>query len=248
MRNRVIAWVTAVALVILVATLVPTPGLEQFREWAAQVGPWFPAVFFAAYALVTVAPIPRSTFTYTAAVLFTPAVAIPWSLVATGVAATLAFIGVRRLGHDRATALREDPRVASVDARLRRRGWLSVGSLRLVPAVPFSVVNYAAALTSIPYPQFLLATLIGSAPGTVAAILLGHSLTEGDGGAALWATVGFAAVGLVGMVVDASVPVREVVPDQDPGDARDDARDDGGDDRNDDRNDDDDDDAAGPDS
>ena len=208
MRGRVIAWVGAVALVVLVATFVPTPGLEQLREWAAQLGPWFAAAFFAAYAVVTVAPIPRSTFTYSAAVLFTPAVAIPWSLVATGVAATLAFVAVRRLGHERTAALRAHPRVAAVDARLRRRGWLSVGSLRLVPAAPFSVVNYAAALTSIPYPQFIAATVIGSAPGTVAAVLLGDSLTSGDGAAALWATVGFAAVGLAGMVLDARLPVR----------------------------------------
>ncbi|MCT1638919.1 TVP38/TMEM64 family protein [Dietzia cinnamea] len=208
MRGRVIAWVGAVALVVLVATFVPTPGLEQLRDWAAQLGPWFPAAFFAAYAVVTVAPIPRSTFTYSAAVLFTPTVAIPWSLVATGVAATLAFVAVRRLGHERTAALRAHPRVAAVDARLRRRGWLSVGSLRLVPAAPFSVVNYAAALTSIPYPQFIAATVIGSAPGTVAAILLGDSLTSGDGAAALWATVGFAAVGLAGMVLDARLPVR----------------------------------------
>lgn len=198
----------AVALVVLIATVVPTPGLEQLRDWSAQLGPWFPAAFFAAYAVVTVAPIPRSTFTYSAAVLFTPSVAIPWSLVATGVAATLAFVAVRRLGHERTAALRAHPRVAAVDARLRRRGWLSVGSLRLVPAAPFSVVNYAAALTSIPYPQFIAATVIGSAPGTVAAILLGDSLTSGDGAAALWATVGFAAVGLAGMVLDARLPVR----------------------------------------
>ncbi|AWH92103.1 hypothetical protein A6035_07895 [Dietzia lutea] len=203
-----IGWVGAVALVVLVATFVPTPGLEQLRDWSGQLGPWFPVAFFAAYAVVTVAPIPRSTFTYSAAVLFAPAVAIPWSLVATGVAATLAFVAVRRLGHERTATLRAHPRVAAVDARLRRRGWLSVGSLRLVPAAPFSVVNYAAALTSIPYPQFIAATVIGSAPGTVAAILLGDSLTSGDGAAALWATVGFAAVGLVGMVLDARLPVR----------------------------------------
>ena len=208
MRGRVIAWVGAVALVVLIATFVPTPGLEQLRDWAAQLGPWFAAAFFAAYAVVTVAPIPRSTFTYSAAVLFTPAVAIPCSLVATGVAAALSFVAVRRLGHERTAALRAHPRVAAVDARLRRRGWLSVGSLRLVPAAPFSVVNYAAALTSIPYPQFIAATVIGSAPGTVAAVLLGDSLTSGDGAAALWATVGFAAVGLAGMVLDARLPVR----------------------------------------
>ena len=195
-------------MVVAVATVMPVPGLEQLRVWAGQLGPWFPVAFFAAYALVTVTPVPRSTFTYSAAVLFPPGVAIPWSLVATGVAAAVAFEGVRRLGHARTAALRADPRVAAVDVRLRRRGWLSVGSLRLVPAVPFSVVNYAAALTSIPFRQFLVATVVGSAPGTVAAVLLGNSLTAGDGAAALWATGAFAAVGLVGVVLDARLPVR----------------------------------------
>lgn len=208
MRGRVVGWVVAVAAVVVVATLVPTPGLEQLRAWADQLGPWFAPAFFLAYALVTVAPVPRSTFTYSAAVLFPPAVAIPWSLVATGIAAALAFEAVRGLGHEKTASLRADRRIAAVDARLRRRGWLSVGSLRLVPAVPFSVVNYAAALTSIRRRQFLPATVIGSAPGTVAAVLLGHSLTGGDSTAALWATAGFAAVGLVGMVVDARMPVR----------------------------------------
>lgn len=211
-RGRVIWWVAAVLVVVLLATVIPTPGLDRMREWADQLGPWFPVVFFAAYAVVVVTPVPRSTFTYSAAVLFSPAVAIPCSLLASGIAATLAFAGIRRLGHERTAALRRDPRIAAIDHRLRRRGWLSVGSLRLVPAVPFSVVNYAAALTSIPYRQFILATLIGSTPGTFAAILLGNSLTEGDGTAALWATVGFAAVGLVGMVLDARLPVREITP------------------------------------
>lgn len=208
MYGRVVGWVLAVVAVVVVATLVPTPGLEQMRTWAGHLGPWFAPVFFASYALVTVAPIPRSTFTYSAAVLFPPSVAVPWSLVATGIAAALSFEAVRRLGHEKAAALRADRRVAAVDARLRRRGWLSVGSLRLVPAVPFSVVNYAAALTSIRRRQFLPATVIGSAPGTVAAIVLGDSLTAGDGAAALWATVGFATVGVVGMVLDARMPVR----------------------------------------
>ena len=50
--------------------------------------------------------------------------------------------------------------------------------------------------------------MIGSAPGTVAAILLGNALAEGAGKEALWATVGFAAVGVAGMVLDAKMPVR----------------------------------------
>ena len=207
-RGRVVAWVAVVAVAVLVAAALPVPELEMLRDWATRLGPWFPVAFFAAYAVVTGPPVPRSTFTYSAAVLFPPAVAVPASLAATGVAAALAFLLVRRVGYERTAALRADPRVAAVDERLRRRGWLSVGSLRLVPAVPFSVVDYSATLTSIRLGPFLVATVVGSAPGTVTAILLGHSLTEGDGPAALWATAAFAAVGLAGMVLDARIPVR----------------------------------------
>lgn len=206
-NRRVVGWTVALLALVVIATLVPLPGLGQLRDWAGELGPWFPVVFFAAYAIVTVAPVPRSTFTYSAAVLFTPGVAITWSLVASAIAATLAFGGVRRLGHGRTAGLRADPRIAAVDVRLRRRGWLSITSLRLVPPVPFSVVNYAAALTSIPFRQFLPATVIGSIPGTIAAVLLGNSLTEGTGSAALWATVALGVVGVVGVVVDARLPV-----------------------------------------
>lgn len=196
-----------VVALVLLATVIPLPGLERLREWAGALGPWFPLVFFTAYAVLIIFPIPRSTFTYSAAVLFAPPLAITGSLVASGVGAALAFAAVRRLGHHRAAALRADPRIASVDRRLRRRGWLSIASLRMVPAVPYSVVNYAAALSSIPCRQFLPATVLGSTPGTVAAILLGQALTEGGGTAALWATAVFATVGVVGMLLDARLPV-----------------------------------------
>ncbi len=192
---------------VALATFMPMPGLERIRGWSEELGPWFPFVFFAAYAVVTVFPIPRSTFTYSAAVLFSPTISIPGSLLATACAAALAFAGVRRLGHRHAAVLRDDPRVAAVDRRLRYRGWLPVLSLRLVPVVPFSVVNYAAALSSIRFRHFLPATVLGSLPGTVAAILLGNSLTEGSGTGALWATAVFAVVGLLGLALDARLPV-----------------------------------------
>ena len=197
--------------VVVAFSLLPRPDLARLREWSAALGAWMPIAFFVAYAVVTVAPVPRSLFTYSAAVLFAPALAVPLCLVATGCAAALAFAGVRHLGRERTAALREDPRIARTDHHLRRRGWVAVLCLRMVPAVPFSVLNYAAALTAIPMRQFLPATVVGSAPGTVAAICLGDALTSGSGAGALWATAAFATVGLVGLVVDARLPVRDPV-------------------------------------
>ncbi|HJC29466.1 MAG TPA: TVP38/TMEM64 family protein [Candidatus Dietzia intestinipullorum] len=213
MTGRVAGWCAALLALVVAAAFLPLPEPALVREWAAELGPWFPLAFFGTYSVVTVAPVPRSTFTYTAAVFFPPVLAASGTLVATGIAASVAFGVVRRLGHHRTEGLRADPRIAAVDRRLRRRGWLSIASLRMVPAVPFSVLNYAAALSSVRFRHFLPATVLGSAPGTVAAILLGQALTAGGTSAAVWATVGFAVLGLLGIVVDARLPVRAPVDD-----------------------------------
>ena len=78
----------------------------------------------------------------------------------------------------------------------------------MVPAVPFSVLNYAAALTPMGWRSFLAATMVGSIPGTVAAIVFGNSLTTGAGEKALVATVVIAGLGLIGLFIDSRVPTR----------------------------------------
>ena len=53
-------------------------------------------------------------------------------------------------------------------------------SLRLIPAVPFSVINYAAGASAVRAAAYTLATLVGLLPGTAAVVILGDALA-GDG-------------------------------------------------------------------
>ncbi|MBF6370493.1 TVP38/TMEM64 family protein, partial [Nocardia puris] len=110
---------------------------------------------------------------------------------------------VRALDRDRVAARLTHPAVRAVDDRLRRRGWLAVGSLRLISFAPFSVVNYCCALTSIRVRPYLLATVVGSAPGTVATVILADALTGGTHPAMLVVSAVCLGIGLVGLVVDA---------------------------------------------
>lgn len=203
---RILGAVFLLAGILALFAAIPTPTLGQARQWAADLGPWFPVAFFCVYAGGSVFPIPRSTFTYTAAVLFTPLTAIPLCLGATAIGATLAFTGVRRIGYRRTEHWRRHPRLAGINMHLHRRGWLAVLSLRMVPPVPFSLLNYAAALSSIRFRPFLVATVIGSAPGTCAAIVFGDALASGRHGWGLVATGCIAVLGLFGLVLDARLP------------------------------------------
>lgn len=175
-RRRLVT--TAIVSVILVAVvlLVPFPNAVQLRDWATSVGPWFPLAFFGAHVVLTVFPFPRTAFTLAAGLLFGPALGVTLAVTASTVSALLAVVLVRAVGWQ-LSRLVSHPGVDSLDTRLRRRGWPAILSLRMIPAVPFSVLNYAAGASAVRLLPYTLATLAGLLPGTVAVVVLGDALT-----------------------------------------------------------------------
>ncbi|NKY42931.1 TVP38/TMEM64 family protein [Nocardia cerradoensis] len=188
---------------VAVALLAPHPAPQQIRDWADSVGPVFPILFFLVHALVTVAPFPRTVFTLSAGLLFGPILGITLAVAATTVSAVLALLLVRALDRDQVAARLTHPAVRAVDRRLARRGWLAVGSLRLIAPVPFSVINYCAGLSSVRMMPYLLATFVGIIPGTIGVVVLGDALT-GKTNPGLLALSGVCiTIGVIGLIVDA---------------------------------------------
>ena len=168
----------AAAIVILVAVgiWVPLPSAVQMRDWATSVGPWFPLAFLAVHIVATVFPFPRTAFTLAAGLLFGPWLGIVLAVVASALSAVAVLILMRVFGWQLSWVVRH-PRLDSLDARLRQRGWPAVISLRLIPAVPFSVINYAAGASAVRLLPYTVATLVGLLPGTAAVVVLGDALT-----------------------------------------------------------------------
>lgn len=52
--------------------------------------------------------------------------------------------------------------------------------LRVIPIVPFDVVNYGAGITGMPFRDYLFATMIGITPASVAFVYFGDSLAMAD--------------------------------------------------------------------
>jgi uncharacterized membrane protein YdjX (TVP38/TMEM64 family) len=175
-RRRMVATGAVLAVVVAVALLVPLPTAVQLRDWATSVGPWFPLTFLAAHIAVTVLPFPRTAFTLAAGLLFGPALGITLALAASTTSAVIALLLVRAAGWQLSRLVRHDA-VEKVDARLRDRGWVAVMSLRLIPVVPFSAINYAVGTSTVRVLPYALATLAGMLPGTAAVVILGDALT-----------------------------------------------------------------------
>nr|WP_236721699.1 TVP38/TMEM64 family protein [Prescottella equi] len=204
---RVLGALVGLAVLFVAAAMVPHPSIEQIRSWAESVGPLFPLVFLLVHVVVTIAPVPRTLFTVSAGVLFGAATGIAVTMAATTISAVLALLIVRAIGRDAVAAHLTHPAVRSVDARLERRGWLAVGSMRLIAMIPFSVVNYCCGVSSVRVLPYTLATVAGILPGTVGVVLLGDALT-GETDPRLLVVSGICiAVGMLGLFVDARTPL-----------------------------------------
>ncbi|MGH3980770.1 MAG: TVP38/TMEM64 family protein [Pseudonocardiaceae bacterium] len=199
--------IAVLAILVLAALLLPLPGPPQLRAWAQSVGPVAPLLFLLGYAAVTVAPVPRTVFTLASGLLFGPLTGVVVALAATTLAAVLAFGLVRVVGRDLVAPWLDRRSLLAVQSRLRRRGWLAVTSFRLIPMVPFSVMNYCCAVSAIRLWHFVVGTAAGSVPGTVAVVLLGDALTGHPSPALLAISALGAAIGVLGLVLDARAPL-----------------------------------------
>jgi uncharacterized membrane protein YdjX (TVP38/TMEM64 family) len=199
--RRFVAILVAIVILIAIALLVPIPTAVQVRDWATSVGPWFPLAFLGAHIVVTVFPFPRTAFTLAAGLLFGPLLGAPLAVAASTISAVIALLLVRAVGWQLSRLVRH-PRVDSLDARLRERGWPAVMSMRMIPAVPFSVLNYAAGASAVRVLPYTLATLAGLMPGTTAVVVLGDALTGNVSPLLVLVSFCTACVGIAGLIYE----------------------------------------------
>jgi uncharacterized membrane protein YdjX (TVP38/TMEM64 family) len=89
-----------------------------------------------------------------------------------------------------------------LDARLRERGWPAILSMRMIPAVPFSVLNYAAGASAVRVLPYTLASFVGLVPGTAAVVILGDALTGNISPLLFLVSLCTASLGVAGMVYE----------------------------------------------
>ncbi len=210
---RALVGLVVVLAVLLCAYLIPVPSVARLRDWADSFGPGFVWIFFIGYAIIAIFPVPRSAFTVASGVLFGPLVGFIGAMLATTFAAIMAFVLVRRYGRRIARPYLRHPAARAVELRMEHRGWLAVGSLRLIAAFPFSVTNYVAALSSIKFVPYAVATVIGVMPGTAAIVILGNALAGEGSVGALALSASLFSLGVIGLILDARLGVPSAADD-----------------------------------
>ena len=169
---RLIALVGLVGAALMLAHLIGIPNLAQLRARFTGLGWWAGVGYAVVYAAATLSPLPKSVFSLAAGAVFGLAEGLIVVVAGACAGAVLAFYLARGIGRDglhRLTGVRGD----RLDTQLARHGFLTVLVARLIPVVPFTVVNYLAGVTALRFPVFLSATVLGILPATTAYVALG---------------------------------------------------------------------------
>jgi uncharacterized membrane protein YdjX (TVP38/TMEM64 family) len=133
----------------------------------ARLGPWGPAVFILLYVAAAIVIAPAFFLTVAAGAIFgvwkgSVLVFVGASLGASAVYGIAAPLAQSRL----LSRVTRDPRVAAVRTAVTGGGAWVMFLLRLSPLVPYSLLNYALALSGVRYGDFVVA-LFGMIPAIV---------------------------------------------------------------------------------
>jgi uncharacterized membrane protein YdjX (TVP38/TMEM64 family) len=211
--KRIVLVVAALAALVLLGRSAGAY-LPRFAAWVDGLGVWGPLVFIAGYAVAVVAFVPASLLTLAAGAIFGITRGVLYVFVAAVLGSAAAFLLARNLARSAIERrLAGNVRFAAIDRAVGAAGRKIVFLLRLSPAFPFTILNYALGLTRVSFADYLIAS-IGMIPGTLLYVYYGK--LAGDvaalaGGASVEKGTGYYTVlglGLVATVVVTTLVAR----------------------------------------
>lgn len=152
---------------------------QDVARWLKSVGGqwWAPVVFIALYTLFNTFLLPATALTLTAGVVWGWLTGGLWVLAASTIGSTIPYF-ISRSGAAWVDDLLKR-RAGRVYKTLQSEGFMSLLLMRLVPIVPYNILNYAAGLAGIPFRTYVAATFIGTIPGIFIFTYLASSISAG---------------------------------------------------------------------
>lgn len=149
---------------------------------------WSPVAFVVAYAALAALDFSGLALTLTGGLIFGFTGGVVLNTLGANLGANAAYALARGLGQDSVAALL-GARFSRVQRFAAARGFLWLLRLRLIPVVPFNLLNLAGGLSGMPWRTFAAATALGILPGTVIYTLLANTIVSGAGEASRTAFV-----------------------------------------------------------
>jgi uncharacterized membrane protein YdjX (TVP38/TMEM64 family) len=148
-----------------------------FRDWVDGFGPWGPLMFIAAMALsVLFAPIPNAPIFIAAGLAWGPIEGTAYSLIGLLIGSTMAFYASRWLGRRHLPRLVGHKAANHLDRLADTMGGTLIFWLRMLPAVNFDWISFAAGMTSMRFSVFIIFSALGMVLPTAITVAAGDGL------------------------------------------------------------------------
>lgn len=148
---------------------------EQLEVWLQQMGVLAPIIYIGLYTVGTLLILPSTPLNLAGGAIFGAILGTVWTTIAAIIAAIVAFAFTRTVGRE-LIAKRLAGRWEAIDAEMQQGGLFYMCAIRLLPIIPYGLVNFAAGLTSIRFRDYLIGTILGTVPGVLPFVMMGSGL------------------------------------------------------------------------
>jgi len=142
--------------------------------WINRLGFLAPVFFLLVYCVATIFFLPTMMLTLAGGAIFGPVFGTLINLLGASLGAACAFCISRYWVSDWLAAKKID-RINKLITGVERRGWQFVAMVRIVPIIPFNLVNYGFGLTRIKFSHYLITTLIFLTPTEIISTWCGYA-------------------------------------------------------------------------
>lgn len=141
--------------------------------------PYGPLIYLLVYAIRPLAFFSAVALTLAAGSIYGPVLGVLYTIVASNTSATVAYLLGRFLGQGLLDESQSTGIIQNYALRMRRNSFETILVMRFI-FLPYDLVNYLGGFLRINYKAFILATILGSIPGTITFVLAGASVNIND--------------------------------------------------------------------
>lgn len=151
---------------------------NNIKHVVLNYGYWAPIIFLIIYSVKSfVVFIPAGVFMLAAGLTFGAIKGGIILIIGTIISSSMGFIFARYFGKEYVQK-RIDGKSATISNLIKSKGFLIILLLRLVPILPYDVINYASGVSKIKYKDFIFATFLGTIPACFLYAFLGENILK----------------------------------------------------------------------
>ena len=145
-----------------------------------STGFWGPFIYVGLYVIRPLILFPSTVLTVLGGFIFGPGLGVAYTILASNLSSALAYLVGRFFGQGLLTEDQQAGWIGRYTTRMRANSFETVLIMRFI-FLPYDLVTYLAGFLRIRFLPFILATALGSIPGTLAFVGFGASIERFDG-------------------------------------------------------------------